>query len=307
LRQEHWEERAGILTEKIEEFVSRHLKWIFPLPAVIVLMLIAIFPFGYNMYMSLHKWFASSIVSPKFCGLTNYLHLIIKDSRFHNALFNTFYVYVMALSIELVLGLLIALVLNKEFRGKGIYRTLILLPIVTTPVAVALVWMIMFNPSFGVLNFFLQSLGLPPSSWVSNRRIVIPCLVLVDVCQWTPLVAIITLGGLQMLPREPYEAAQIDGASALKTLRYITLPLLRPVIMVAIIIRSIDLLRFFDTVFVITQGGPGFSSETLNVYVFKVGFEYFHMGRASALLIMYFLIILTISLLFMKLRRSAWA
>jgi multiple sugar transport system permease protein len=177
---------------------------------------------------------------------------------------------------------------------------------VATPVAISLVWLMMYDPATGVLGFALRSVGLPAIAWTSDPRWVIPSLVLVDVWQWTPLVALICMAGLAGLPSGPYEAATIDGASRWQTFWHITMPLLRPTIVVALLFRTIDTLKNFDTIWVISGGGPAFASETLNIYVYKMAFEYLNVGYASALLVIFFAIVLGTSLFLIKLRRGAW-
>jgi multiple sugar transport system permease protein len=176
---------------------------------------------------------------------------------------------------------------------------------VATPVAISLVWMMMFNPSQGVLNYFLGFLGLGPLDWVGTDRWVIPSLVMVDTWQWVPLITLIATAGLAALPTEPYEAARIDGANNWQVFWRITLPLLRPTLMVAILFRAIDCLKTFDTIMVITSGGPGTSSETLNIYIFQQAFDYWHMGYASALIVIFLAIILAVALVLIKYRRQS--
>src|SRR5690606_33989501 len=183
-----------------------------------------------------------------------------------------------------------ALLFNREFPGKGIVRTIILLPMVATPVAIALIWALMFNPSLGVLNYFLESLGLPRSLWVANSSLAIPSLVLVDIWEWTPMVARILLAALQGVPQEYYEAARIDGANSWQTFRHITLPSVRSAVVVALILRTVDALKTFDIIYVITGGGPGTASETLNVFALKAGFEFFRAAHAAPLLILLMLL-----------------
>jgi multiple sugar transport system permease protein len=176
-----------------------------------------------------------------------------------------------------------------------------------TPVAIALVWAMMFNPQLGILNYLLSLTGLPQQSWIYSQSTVIPSLALVETWQWTPLIMLIVLGGLASLPREPYEGAEIDGASAWQQFRYITLPLIMPVIMVAVIIRSIDALKSFDIIFAMTQGGPGTASETINIYLYNVAFSYYDIGKGSAVAVVFFAVIIALALLLLHLRqRAAW-
>ena len=176
-----------------------------------------------------------------------------------------------------------------------------------TPVAISLVWTMMFHPQLGVLNYLLSLVGLPPSSWVYASSTVIPTLVLVETWQWTPLVMLIVLGGIASLPADPYEAAILDGASTWQMFWHITLPLAWPFIVVASVIRMIDALKAFDTIYVITLGGPGTSSETLNILLYQTAFAYYELGYGSAMVVIFFVIILLISLLLLHVRqRQAW-
>ena len=285
------------------QWLERRIGVVFLLPAATVLGLMLLFPLGYTIYFSTHEWFASSSTLPRFVGLKNYLDMT-KDARFINALLRTFAYTGLAVVGEVVLGTGMALSFNRSFVGRGFARTVFLLPMVATPVAIALVWLLMYDPASGVLNYFLRVLNLPPILWVSDRQTVILSLVVVDVWQWTPLVMLIALAGLASLPSEPYEAAIIDGASSLQILRYVTLPLLRPYIVVAALFRGIDALKTFDTIYVITRGGPAFASETLNLYIYNNSFEYLHIGYSSAMLVVFFWIVLGVSLLLIALRRG---
>jgi multiple sugar transport system permease protein len=287
-------------------FVERHPVPVFTLPSVVVVALLMAFPVLYTLYMSVHAWFASSVTSPEFVGLNNFRRAFVEDERFRNALWLTVYFTTLATGLQLVLGVALALLLNRPFRGKGLVRSVFLLPMVATPVAIALVWMMMYNPTLGVMNYLVGLVGLGPYKWVSNAAIVVPALAVVDTWEWTPLITLITLAGLATLPLEPYESARIDGASTAQMFWRITLPLLRPTIIVALLFRAIDCLKTFDIIYVMTQGGPGFASETLNVYTFQVGLFYFHIGYASSLLVILFALVLGVSLLLIKVRRGSW-
>jgi multiple sugar transport system permease protein len=287
-------------------FVEYHPVLIFTLPAVVVVFVLMVFPVFYTVYMSLHSWFASSLTSPEFIGLQNFKRAFTQDERFRNAIWLTVYFTILATTLQLVLGIALALLLNRPFRGKGFFRSIFLMPMVATPVAIALVWMMMYNPTLGVMNYLVGLVGLGPYKWVSDVRFVIPALAVVDTWEWTPLITLITLAGLATLPLEPYESALIDGATPAQMFWRITLPLLRPTIVVALLFRSIDCLKTFDIIYVMTAGGPGFASETLNVYTFQVGLFYFHIGYACSLLVILFALVLGVSLILIKVRRGAW-
>lgn len=296
----------GKLTSGWSLFVERHPVLVFTLPAAVVVFVLMVFPVFYTVYMSLHSWFASSLTAPEFIGLRNFTRAFTQDERFRNAIWLTLYFTALATALQVVLGVSLALLLNRPFRGKGFFRSIFLLPMVATPVAIALVWMMMYNPTLGVMNYLVGLVGLGPYKWVSDVRIVIPALAAVDTWEWTPLITLITLAGLASLPLEPYESALIDGATPAQMFWRITLPLLRPTIMVALLFRSIDCLKTFDIIYVMTAGGPGFASETLNVYTFQVGLFYFHIGYASSLLVILFALVMGVSLVLIKVRRGAW-
>jgi multiple sugar transport system permease protein len=231
---------------------------------------------------------------------------LLRNHRFQEAVTRTFYFTLLGVAGPVLIGTLAALAFSRSFPGRGILRTIFSLPMMATPVSIALIWQMMFHPQLGVLNYLLSLVGIPPQKWVFASTSVIPTLSLVETWQWTPFVMLIVLGGLASLPEEPFEAARIDGASFLQSLWYITIPLLWPYVMVAIILRAIDALKSFDIIYVMTAGGPGFASETLNVYTFQVGLFYFHIGYACSLLMILFALVLGVSLVLIKVRRGSW-
>ena len=196
------------------------------------------------------------------------------------------------------------MVFQHEFPLRGLFRTIFIMPMMATPVAIALVWTMMFHPQLGVLNFLLMKMGLPPQTWAFHPSTVIPTLVMVEVWQWTPLVMLIVLGGLASLPQEPYEAARIDGANAYHMFRHITFPLLWPYILVAAVIRVVDALKAFDTIFVISSGGPGTASETINIFLYIQAFAFYNIGYASAVVVVFFVLIVLISLGLLYVRKT---
>jgi multiple sugar transport system permease protein len=276
----------------------------FVLPAVVVIVAVIIFPWIFTVFMSLHDW---QVASPRtWVGLDNYANLL-SDERFRAAIGRTFFYTLLAVVFPVVIGTAAAILFHREFPLRGFLRSIYILPMVATPVAIALVWTMMFHPQLGVLNYLLTRVGLPPSLWVYSPQTVIPSLVLVETWQWTPLVMLIVLGGLATLPIEPLESAVVDGAGAWQILRDITLPLTLPFIMVAVVLRTIDALKAFDTIFTITQGGPGTASETINIYLYLQAFSFFRIGHASAVVMVFFVIIVACSLSLLVLRqRMRW-
>jgi multiple sugar transport system permease protein len=286
----------------LTNFIDRRQAFAYPAPAVATLFLIVIIPIVFNLYLAFNKW-TIGLGQPRFIGLGNFLELL-SDERVLNGVMVMIYFSGLSLTLEMVLGLLIAVYFNRQFKGSEVVQAIYILPFAATPVAVALIWRIMLNPEIGVLNYLLRSVGLPTSLWVSSPQTVIPALVMVDVWKWTPMITLIVLAGLKSLPHEPYEAARVDGASALQIFWYITLPLIRPVLIAALMLRSLDNLKEFDMIYTITQGGPGIASETLYLYSYMVGFSFFKAGYGSALMVVVFLIVLVFNVVMNRMRLS---
>ncbi len=282
-------------------FAERNLRILFPLPAIIFVALLMIFPVLYTLFLSFTNWNLTSGMPLSFNGIDSYLR-VLAETRFRHAVGRTFFFTFFAVVTEGFLGVAIALILNRTFAGKSIAKLLLLLPLVATPVAVGIVFNLFYDPTIGLANFVLKSLGLPQGLWVSSAGSVIPSLILVDVWQWTPMITLIVLAGLAGLSEEPVEAARVDGASEWQILRYVTLPMVMPVILTAVILRLIDALKTFDIIFAMTGGGPGDASETLNIMGFKYSFEYFRMGQSAVILVALFLVVFFCSLGIMKLR-----
>jgi multiple sugar transport system permease protein len=292
-------------SRRLGNWGHRNARWLFPAPAVLLVAAIIVYPIVYTVWMSLQDWFASSLTLPKFIGLANYQKILVGDPRFRQAVVRTLYFTGLVIAGEAVLGVAMALLFNREFWGRGLLRTLAILPMVATPVAIGLVFVMMYHPTLGVGNYILSVLRLPPFKWTYSSGTALYALALVDIWQWTPLIMLIALAGLASLPREPYEAAHIDGATALQAFWHITLPLLRPAIVVAILFRAIDAIKTFDIIFIMTQGGPANSTETINILLFNQAFSYFNMGYASSMAVALFAVVMGASLILIKLRRTA--
>ena len=279
--------------------------WPFVIPALVVVGAVILVPWAFTAWMSVHEWKLGGAYS--FVGAANYARLP-GDPRFMEAVWHTIAYSALSVVLPLVLGTAAALVFHTEFPLRGVLRGLFVMPMMATPVAIAVVWTMMFHPQLGVLNYLLSLVGLPPQLWVFSPTTVIPSLVLVETWQWTPLVMLIVLGGLAAIPTEPYESAEIDGASAIQKFRFITLPMIAPFLMVAVLIRLIDALKSFDIIYAITQGGPGTASETLNLYLYASAFAYYDVGYASAIAAVFFALIIALSLVTLHLRaRTQWA
>jgi multiple sugar transport system permease protein len=286
--------------------VERYVKYYFTLPALVLIGIIVLFPICYNLYLSLNHWFVASPAGPKWAGLENYVNLL-SDARFWNSLRVTVLFTFGALMAQVFLGVLLALFFNRNFKGKTFIKAVFLLPIAATPVAVSLIWAMMYNYDLGIVNMILRHFGLPPPLWLADPDMVIPALIITDTWQWTPLIMLIVLASLESLPQDPFESARVDGANSLKIVYYITLPLVKPAIVVAAMLRSIDALKTFDLIYVMTQGGPDIASENLNLYIFQKGFFYFKMGSASSLAVILFTLVLLVNILLAMFRRSDYA
>ncbi|MDD3823381.1 MAG: sugar ABC transporter permease [Sphaerochaetaceae bacterium] len=284
-------------------FFERNLKYLFPLPALLFVLLLMVFPVLYTLFVSFTEWTLTSGRPMKFVALDSYLK-IMREPRFLDAVGRTFSFTVGAVVAEAVLGTTIALVLNREFKGKNALKFILLLPLVATPVAVGIVFNLFYDPTIGFLNYVLSVLGLPQSGWVTASSTVLPSLMLVDIWQWTPMIALIVLAGLAGLSNEPYESAKVDGASGAQTFFHVTLPMIMPTILTAIILRAVDALKTYDIIYAMTGGGPGYSSETLNILAYKYSFEYFNLGQASSILVFLFFLVLLFSLGVMKIRKK---
>lgn len=288
---------------RVGQLLEKNIKWLFPLPTGLFIFLMMIFPVLYTFYVSLTDWDMISGGMISFIGLDNYVNLL-KEPRFFNAVKLTLYFTLIAVGVEVILGVLIALILNRDFRGKNLVKLILLLPMVATPVAIGLAWTLFYEPTIGLGNYGLKLLGLPPSQWLGSKMMVIPSLALVDIWEWTPMITLIVLAGLAGLPQESFEAAIVDGATRLQIIRYVTLPLLRPTILIALVLRSIDALKTFDIIYVMTTGGPGFASETLNIFAYNLSFNYFRFGAASAALVALFTLVLACNLVVLWMRKT---
>lgn len=204
-----------------------------------------------------------------------------------------------------MIGLSIAVLLNRTFRGSGLVRTFFLLPVVATPVAVAIVWKMIYDPALGIIAFLMKKWGMMPVAWLGDPSTALGALMVVDIWEFSPTIMLICLGGLSGIPTDSLEAASIDGASDWQKFTKITLPLLSPTIMVAMMLRLVDSLKTYDQIYATTQGGPGTSTQTINVLAYRQAFENFKFGEASATIVVFFIVLVLVTTLFNILRQKA--
>ncbi|MCS0494021.1 sugar ABC transporter permease [Ancylobacter sp. MQZ15Z-1] len=272
-------------------------------PSVITLLLIGIYPTLFALVTSFRRY---NITRPRegfpFIGFDNYVG-VLTDSTFWSSLFLTAKFYVTVLPIQIVLGLAIALLLHKPGMGllKSLARVTLVVPLATTYAVVGLIGRLIFNLDFGVANQLFEAIGIGRIDWLSSQTGAFAAIAVMDIWQWTPFCALIFLAGLSMVPGEIEEAARLETSSKLALLRYVQLPYLLPGLTAVMILRSADVLKLFDMVFVMTRGGPGSATDLISIYIQRVGFRIFDLGTASAQAILLLIITIIISRLYIRL------
>ena len=269
------------------------------MPARILLVGLTLFPFIVSFILSFTDYSLLRPGQTKFIFLENYIELM-KTDDFWIALRVTVVFTIFAVFIQVVLGVIFANLLHHETRNISFLRTIYLLPLAITPIAATFTFRLMFNPSLGVLNYFMKVLGLPPQAWLASPSTALISLIVVDTWQWTPFILLICLGGLASLPNEPFEAAKVDGANSWQVFSKITVPMLYPFISLALLFRSIDAFKTFDIIYVLTSGGPGVLTRTLNLYAFKHGIEFLSMGYAGSIAIVMLIITIVVAQIFLR-------
>ncbi len=274
--------RAGETARPRRFRLTRLTGWALIAPCLAVLLGFSIFPLLYSLRLSLLRW-DIQVPGQEFVGLGNYA-LLLRDAQFRNSLVVTAIIVIGAVAIEAVFGLVLALILAGRLPGRRVLVPLFTLPVTIAPVVVAFTWKLMFDAQYGPVNQFI--------SWIVRRDVIfdwlnrvdtsIVAIIIADVWQWTPFVFLVALAGLMALPADVFEAAAVDGATPLSQFVLITLPLLGPILGVTVLIRSLDAVKFFDIVYALTYGGPGTSTETVSLYIYRLGFQYFRMGYTAA-------------------------
>lgn len=277
------------------------LPYLLVAPALVVLLALSIYPLLYSITISLQQETASGIV-----WTLGHFRRLASDNFFRTAMVHTFVYAIAALTCEFLLGLGLALLLNQQMRGRGLFRASLLVPMMLPTVVVGVVWRLMLNPNFGAINGTLKQLGVNTESltWTASPGLAFLAVVAVDVWQWTPFVFLVLLAGLQAIPQEPYEAALIDGSSRWQTFRHVTLPLLKPAILIVLLLRTMDLLRVFDQIFILTEGGPGFATEMISLYIYRTAFRFFDFGYAAAMSFVLLAVTNVVSMVYIRLLQS---
>jgi multiple sugar transport system permease protein len=275
------------------------------LPAIVVLFLTTIYPMLYAGYLSFRSYdLAKPFVPRMFVGWANYRE-ILSSSEFFHTLSVTFRLMAMTLSVQLVLGVGIALLVTQRLPGMGVARTLLLIPMMISPVIVGLVWLFLYFPELGYLNYFLSFLGIDPIPWITSTTWALWAIAIADIWQWTPFVMMGTAAALTNLSPEPFEAAKIDGNSRWDVFTRVTLPQIKPVLISLMFLRAIDAFKIYDIIFVLTKGGPGDSTEVLSMFIYRQSFTFWRMGvGAAASFVSLAIIVILITLFFKSLNRQ---
>jgi multiple sugar transport system permease protein len=272
---------------------EKNTGWLMVIPALLILALVFIYPIGRAFWLSLFTQNLGTQLQPIFAGFDNYVRMV-GDGRFWQSMGNTAVFTVISVVLELILGMGIALVLNQSFRGRGIVRTIAILPWALPTAIMGLAWAWIFNDQYGVVNDLLQRLGLINAgvNWLGDPTLAMVSLIIADVWKTTPFISVILLAGLQSIPKDLYEAYAIDGANSWQSFRQITLPLIMPQILIAMLFRFAQAFGIFDLVQVMTGGGPGGATETVSIYIYSTVMRYLDFGYGSALVVVTFLLLI---------------
>lgn len=283
-----------------------NLPIVFNIPTTIFLFGLVAVPIALVIGTAFTDWQLITKPDPDFVGVDNFIKPWTED-RWLGAIWHTFYYAIASVGGQFLLGLATALLFNRSFAGKAFYRSIWMMPMLSMSVAISLVWILFFDSAYGMLNFGLGALGIEPINWTTSPEWAMPSLIMVGIWHYTPFMTLILLAGLQSLPQDPFEAARIDGASRWQVLIHVTLPLLKAHIAVALILRSIFGVKEFDTILAITEGGPRYATETMNLNIYFNAFEYQYMGQAAAKGLIFFCFIACVQLILIRLRKRSWS
>jgi multiple sugar transport system permease protein len=275
----------------------------FTLPTWILLTLTIIFPLGYGIYLSFLNVNLGSFLPTEFVGLENY-RLALRASETYSTLITTIQLMVVGLGIQIPLGILLALVIHQSLKGSRFFRSILIVPMLLTPVAVGLIFRFMFDTDIGIINWILSNFGAESVNWLGSRNSALLAIIIVDSWQSVPFVMLLMLAALAGIPTSIYEAAIVDGANKLQTFFRITLPLIVPTLLVLTMIKIMDFLKLFDTLFILTRGGPGNETTTLGLWTYKTGFIFLEMSRAAALGVIIVILTMPVYILWRKSSKS---
>ena len=280
---------------------DKALSWMFVLPVIVILLATAFIPLGWGLYLSLFRYKLNMPSATAFIGLKNYLD-IFSDELTIRSLRNNAIFAGLSVSFELVIGIVLAMILSDDRRYTRVLVSILMVPMIIAPVVAGTLWRMMLDRTYGVVNYLLSFLGVPGISWIGDPKIALYTIVLVDAWQFIPFVALLVLSSIKAMPRSFLDAARVDGAGPWKVFWRIILPVTSPVIIIVAMLRFIDAFKVFDTIFVMTQGGPGNATEMLPTYIYRQGIKFLNIGYSSATAVLFVIAMSAIAWLFQRLR-----
>jgi len=280
---------------------DKALSWMFVLPVIVILLATAFIPLGWGLYLSLFRYKLNMPSATAFIGLKNYLD-IFSDELTIRSLRNNAIFAGLSVSFELVIGIVLAMILSDDRRYTRVLVSILMVPMIIAPVVAGTLWRKMLDRTYGVVNYLLSFLGVPGISWIGDPKIALYTIVLVDAWQFIPFVAVLVLSSIKAMPRSFLDAARVDGAGPWKVFWRIILPVTSPVIIIVAMLRFIDAFKVFDTIFVMTQGGPGNATEMLPTYIYRQGIKFLNIGYSSATAVLFVIAMSAIAWLFQRLR-----
>lgn len=270
---------------RVAGWVDRHVDGLMLAPAIVLLLALVVLPTLYVVQLSTSRLELSEGGDATFIGVRNFVHMLFEDSEFLPSVGRSIVFVLVAVPIEFLLGLAMALLMDRKLRGLGILRTLMVMPMAMTPIVAGMIWLILYNPTHGAINYLLGLVGITGPNWTSDPSTALLSIIIVDIWQWTPFMFLVFSAALLTVPQDLLDAARVDGASSWQGFRYVSFPHIRRVGLIAALILLIDSLKVFDQIYALTKGGPGTATQTLNFYAYLQGFQWFHLGYSAALLV----------------------
>lgn len=276
---------------------------LFMLPSLIALMLVLAIPLAYSLITSFFDTNLKYQGLGEFVGLRNYIE-VMQDTYFTESVATTLKFTVFVVVLEFLVGLAIALLLNNIVKARNFFFTIIIVPMMITPIAVGLIWRLLLHSDLGIVNYLLSLMGISGKAWLADSNLALGTVMFIDIWQNVPYMVLVILAGLVTLPSEPYEAAAIDGASRIQSFFRLTVPMMIPTFSVVLLLRSITALKTYDLIFVLTRGGPGTTTEVISYHIYQQAFRYLEIGKASSMSYLLLLMIVPIAFLFIKISRN---